>query len=289
MIIKMILSIIAYLLLAPAAGCILTGIDRKFSAKMQGRKGPSLKQPFYDVRKLMAKEQQTSSKTQDFFVSMSAVFTIVSGVVFFGGGDLMLVIFMLVAANVFLVLAAGASRSPYSAVGAQRELAQILAYVPLLIMTAVGFYLYGGSFAVRDLVMGAGIPVIHMIGLFIVLLIALAVKSRKSPFDMSMSYGRYQDMVNGIATEFSGRTLAAAEISRWYETVLLLGFVFLFFANGTVWGAAIGIIVCFAVFFLGILADGSFARIKRKAMLKVSWTAALVLGAVNIFIIYLTV
>ena len=37
MIIKMIISIIAYLILAPFVGGILAGLDRKVSARMQGR------------------------------------------------------------------------------------------------------------------------------------------------------------------------------------------------------------------------------------------------------------
>jgi len=94
MIIKMIIGIAAYLLLAPAAGGLLSGLDRKLSARMQGRKGSSVKQPFYDVMKLMAKEQQTSSKIGDFFVIMFTVFTVASGVVFFGGGDMLLTVFL---------------------------------------------------------------------------------------------------------------------------------------------------------------------------------------------------
>jgi len=289
MIIKMIIGIAAYLLLAPAAGGLLSGLDRKLSARMQGRKGSSVKQPFYDVMKLMAKEQQTSSKIGDFFVIMFTVFTVASGVVFFGGGDMLLTVFLLVAADVFLILAAGASRSPYSAAGAQRELVQMMGYVPLLLMTAIGFYLSDGSFAVRDIMMGSFMSFIHLIGIFIGFMIVMAVKLRKSPFDLSMSYGGYQDMMNGIVSGFSGRTLAAVEICRWYEMILLFGFVFLFFANGTAWGAAAGAVVCIAVYFLEILADGSFARVKSRTMLKVLWASALIFGLVNIFIVYLTV
>ena len=36
-----------YIIGAPFAGGLLEGIDRKVSARMQGRKGPSLLQPFY--------------------------------------------------------------------------------------------------------------------------------------------------------------------------------------------------------------------------------------------------
>ena len=33
-------SVILYLLLAPLAGALLDGVDRKISARMQGRQGP---------------------------------------------------------------------------------------------------------------------------------------------------------------------------------------------------------------------------------------------------------
>ena len=47
-----IISVICYLLLAPFAGCLLDGVDRILTARMQGRKGPRLLQPFYDIGKL---------------------------------------------------------------------------------------------------------------------------------------------------------------------------------------------------------------------------------------------
>ena len=42
-------GVILYLLLAPLAGALLDGVDRKISARMQGRQGPPLLQPFYDL------------------------------------------------------------------------------------------------------------------------------------------------------------------------------------------------------------------------------------------------
>ena len=44
-----IIRIIAYIVLAPVVGGLLAGFDRKITARMQGRKGPSVLQPFYDV------------------------------------------------------------------------------------------------------------------------------------------------------------------------------------------------------------------------------------------------
>ena len=51
--VKIILSIVAYIILAPVIGGLMSGIDRKITARMQGRQGPPILQPFYDVIKLL--------------------------------------------------------------------------------------------------------------------------------------------------------------------------------------------------------------------------------------------
>lgn len=289
MIIKMIISIVAYLILAPLVGGILAGLDRKLSARMQGRVGPSILQPFYDVFKLFEKEAITVTKVQDFYVMIFVIFVIVSGVIFFAGGDLLLVIFVLTLASAFLIIAAFSSNSPYAQVGAERELLQMMAYEPMVLMTAIGFYMFSGSFAVRDIMVGASMPILPLIGIFIGFVLILTIKFRKSPFDLSMSHHAHQELVKGLTTEFSGRTLGFIEISHWYENVMLLGFVFLFFANGTAWGAVIGVVVSILTYFLEVLIDNSFARMKWQFAFKFAWIVALVFGVINIFVLYLIV
>ena len=53
-------------------------------------------------------------------------------------------------AGVFFVLAGYKASSPYSFVGAERELLQMAAYEPMLLMAAVGMYLTSGSFHIDD-------------------------------------------------------------------------------------------------------------------------------------------
>ena len=43
---------IVFILVAPVAGGLVMGIDRRITARMQGRYGPPILQPFYDVGKL---------------------------------------------------------------------------------------------------------------------------------------------------------------------------------------------------------------------------------------------
>ena len=289
MIIKTVIWIIAYLILAPLAGGLLAGLDRKLSARMQRRVGPPVLQPFYDVLKLFEKEDQTVTKVQDYYVLIFVVFVMASGAIFFAGGDLLLVIFTLTVASAFLILAAYSSNSPYAQVGAERELLQMMAYEPMVLMTAIGFYMYCGSSAVRDILAGASMPFLPLIGIFIGFVFILTIKFRKSPFDLSMSHHAHQELVKGLTTEFSGKTLGWIEISHWYENVFLLGFVFLFFANGTVWGTVLGVVVALITYFFEVLIDNSFARMKWQFAFKSAWIVALICGVINIFVLYLIV
>jgi hypothetical protein len=73
------------------------------------------------------------------------------------------------------------------------------------------------------------------------------------------------------------------EIAHWYESVFLLGWVYLFFASIP----ALGIAVSLLVFGLIILVDNVFARLKWQTALKSAWIVAAVLGFGNILILSL--
>ena len=286
MIIKAIIGIVAFLVLGPFVGGLLAGLDRKLSAKMQRRVGPPVLQPFYDVGKLFQKEKQTPTRFQDFYVLLFVVFVIASGVLFFMGGDLLLVIFTLTIGAAFLIIAAYSSNSPYAEVGAERELLAMLAYEPMVLITVIGFYMYTGSFRVSDILAGDTMPFLPLLGIFFGWLFILTLKFRKSPFDLSMSHHPHQELVRGVTTEFVGRTMGWVEISHWYENVFLLGFVFLFFANGTAWGWIIGIVVAILTYFFEVFIDNCFARMKWQFAFKSAWVVAVVLGMINIFVLY---
>ena len=118
--------------------------------------------------------------------------------------------------------------------------------------------------------------------IFLGFLFILTMKLRKSPFDLSMSHHAHQDIVRGVATEFSGRTYAMMEVSHWYENIMLLGMVALFFQNGGWTGVAIGAVVAVLAYILEIWIDNGFARMKWQTALKSGWVVSLILGMGNI-------
>ena len=273
---------IVFVLVAPVAGGLVAGIDRKITAHMQGRVGPSIFQPFYDVGKLFEKEQTVVNETQIFYAICYIIFMIFTGALFFAGGDLLLVIFALTLAQIFLVLGAFAANSPYSYVGAERELLQIMAYEPMVILTAVGMFVATKSFNVSDIA-STTTPVVLLIpGIFLGFLYVLTIKLRKSPFDISTSHHAHQEIVKGVTTEFSGPSLGLIEITHWYETVFLLGFVYLFFGFNPLIGVAAVIIV----YLFEILIDNTNARVKWQLVVKSSWLIAAVVSVVNLAALY---
>ena len=65
-------------------------------------------------------------------------------------------LFMLSTADMFLVMAASSDSSRFPPWGAGREMIQIMAYEPMTLLLAVGFYLATGSFQVADIIRPTG-------------------------------------------------------------------------------------------------------------------------------------
>jgi len=283
--IMVLVATVAFAVLAPIVGCLLAGLDRVISARMQGRVGPPILQPYYDVRKLMAKDDVTVSGVDGVYMTCALVFTAFAGGLFFAGDNLLMSAFVITMAALFFIMAAYSSRSPYAELGASREAIQVMSYEPMVLLMAVCFYMTTRTFMVRDIFL-IDLPVIcFMLPAFIGFLFILTIKLRKSPFDISMSHHAHQEIVRGMTTEMSGKTLAKVEIMHWCETVLFLGWTGMFFIWGNPLSVVLAIVVVLAVWFLEILIDNNFARVKWQAMLKWSWVVALVLGGVNIIVL----
>ena len=282
-----IISCILYILLAPVAGGLLQGFDRKITARLQGRKGPPLLQPFYDLYKLFSKEAVVVNDVQDFLVVGFLIFIVFTGALFFFGGDILLVFFALTLAGIFFIMSSCSANSPYSSMGAQRELMQMMAYEPMVLLCAIGFYVVTGSFAVSDIVKSDVSAVVFLPGIFVGFLYILTIKFRKSPFDISTSHHAHQEMVRGLTTELSGNILGLVELSHWYENVFLLGVVAIFVINSSWWSIPAAVGVCIVSYFLEILTDNIFPRVKWQTMLKSAWMVTLVAGVINLMILVL--
>lgn len=281
-----ILKVIMIIVLTPLAGGLLAGIDRKISARMQGRKGPTIIQPFYDVLKLLQKESIQVNRMHRFYVYISLFFIIFTVTVMLMGGDLLLTMLSLTVGSVFFVLGGYSSNSPYSIVGSERELLQMMSYEPMVLLTGAGFYLSDGSFFIKDIVNSHMPSILYLPGVFLGLVFILTIKLRKSPFDLSMgAHGAHQEVVKGITTEYSGTDLAVIEITHWYETIFALTIIFLFFSTSVPISKVIAFFVCLLVYLFEIMIDNSFARFKWQHAFKSSWIVTSILSTLNLIIL----
>lgn len=272
---------------APFIGGLLDGIDRKISARMQGRKGPGILQPFYDVAKLTQKQLLAVNKFQLLMVMSYLFFVMLSGALFFGGCDMLLCFFSLSTAAMFLILASTSTHSPFSTIGSHREMMQMMAYEPMVLLTAVGFYLATGTFQVKDIIL-TDIPAIaYAPGFFVGFVFILTIKFRKSPFDLSTTHHAHQEVVKGVTTEMVGIEYATTTVAEWYENVFLLGVVALFFITSNPLSYLVAALAVAVVFFIEILIDNTSARVKWQTMLKMAWGVTLITGGLNLLILEL--
>ena len=282
-----IICVICYVLLAPLVGGLLQGIDRKISARMQRRVGPPLLQPFYDVIKLFKKQRIIVTSSQGFLLFTYLILMVLTGAMFFAGSDILMCFFVMSTAATFLYFAAVVSSSPYATVGSMRELIQMMAYEPAVLLTCVGFYLAEGTFNVDEIIHSSNSTIMYLPGFFVAFVFILTIKMRKSPFDTSTSHHMHQEIVKGITTEMGAQNLAIFQVTEWYETVFLMGVVGLFIVNSNPISFAVAAAVILLVYFLEILIDNSSARVKWSTMIRTSWLVTIFSAGVNLLVLML--
>ncbi|MBQ4107021.1 MAG: NADH-quinone oxidoreductase subunit H [Lentisphaeria bacterium] len=274
-------SLIA-LVLAPVIGGLLMGLDRKLTARMQGRMGPPLLQPFYDIFKLFSKESMVVHRPQVIYAVCHLLFMMLTLVMLVTGQDLLLTLLVHTFAAISLVLGGMSVRSPYSWIGSQRKILQILAYEPVLILLVLGVRLLNGSFWGIN-VLQSDTPLIQSMPLlFLALISVIAVEMGKSPFDTASSHHAHQEIVRGINLEYAGPYLALTEISHLYETAIAFGLVLAFWHTCLIGGLVLAVLV----FFCLALVDNCFARLTPAWLVRYMWLVPLALALANLICLW---
>jgi ech hydrogenase subunit B len=264
--------------LAPIIGGLLIGIDRKLTARMQSRIGPPILQPFYDAIKLWGKQPFLASGLQPVLAFGYFGFSVAAYALLAFGQDLLLMIFTVAIADICLIVAAFNSKSPYSNIGAKRELLGMMSYEPVMILAALNISIMTGTFMIQG-IFDITVPLLPYLPLtFLAMIPVLVIDLKKSPFDVSASGHAHQELVRGIYTEFSGYTLALIELGHWTKVALMLSFVTLFWAPNLIVGVALAL----ALFFVALAIDNVYPRLDWKSMLKTTWTAGFLLIIANI-------
>lgn len=212
-------------------GWLMLGLERKLRARMQGRIGPPLSQPFFDCVKLLAKHPVARVRADAALLTglpllavgttlgALALLPVLPGAQGFPG-DVVLLVTLLEIAPMCLVLAGFASRSVYGEVGATREaILAIVSTVPLL-GAIVAMAAAAGTLHLSELV--AATPWTVRLPAVLAVALCLPVKLRTNPFSVANAE---QEILAGPLTEFDGRRLALWELAHALEFVALTGLV----------------------------------------------------------------
>jgi ech hydrogenase subunit B len=263
-------------LLAPILGGLLYGIERKLTARMQSRKGPPIVQPFFDLFKLADKRPMVVHSYHAFMGVVHFVAAWVALGVLFFGGDLLVAIFFHLLSTSLLIVAGYSVKSTYSRLGATRELIAIAALEPILILSAISFYLHAGSFEVSKILNAPASIFTSVLG-FTALLIALPGLLKKSPFDAAEGH---QEIVGGAEIEFSGFFYDTVYAAKWLDMLFVFTLVFLFGGSSFIVGGGLAVFA----FFVVLLADNSTARVRYSDMVRILYSLAFVLAGANIIV-----
>lgn len=266
------------LILAPVLGLIMCGFDRKFTARLQGRVGPSFFQPLYDILKLFGKQPLMVHRPQIIYAILHLFFIMLVVVLLVLGQDLLMVLFCQAFSALCLVIASMSVRSPYSWIGSQRKILQMLAYEPTLVLLILAVKLQDNSFLAGK-VLQLDKPLIYSMPLlFLAFLCVISIEFEKSPFDVASSHHAHQEIVKGTMLEFSGPYLGLIETAHAYEMAIFFWLMMAFWHTSII----MGLLLAFGGFLFILITDNVCARMTSFWMVKFMWTVPLTLSLANL-------
>ncbi len=230
-------QIILVLMLAP----LLDGIMRKLVALVHSRIGPPIHQPYLDLLKLLGKEEMVSSPYTFFrYSAVLALAAILTSAVLVplgaappmeSSGDMIVFIYLVTLAAVMVVLSGITSDSPFSFIGASREVMLLLTVEPVIVVALVIMAIKAQSTQFSDVIAyHAQAPFsLSVLIAGCTLFLAVIAQMARLPFDIVEAD---QEIMEGPFIEQSGPKLA---LFKWMMYVKQLIFAAVFIAVFIPW------------------------------------------------------
>ncbi len=234
------------LALVLALAPLFEGVLRKVTARVQSRQGPPVWQPYYDLLKLLGKEDIESGESpamQRFasWLSLAAILTVAvlvpmgTAPPMAGAADAYLLIYLLTLCGISTMLAGLAAGSTYSLVGMSREMMSLMTLEPLLAVAVVVGVVHARSLRLETVLNGApyaqaGVPLAGIL-MFGVAILAFQAFVGRLPFDIAEAE---TELMEGPLLEYSGPKLALFKFTQMAKVVVYGSLVIgLFFPWGS--------------------------------------------------------
>lgn len=232
---------------------LLIGVTRQVRARMEGRAGAGLGQPWRDLRKLLAKEPVWADGTSGvqvvaplvLLVSSLAVVAVLPlvGVTSLRlvPDDLFVVVSVLLVGTVALALLGLDAGSAFGGMGSSRHMTIAALVEPTVLVAIYALSIPAGSSTLSVIVqarLDTPSVIVSPVSLLAVLALVIAVlaETGRLPVDNPATHLELTMVHEAMVLESSGRDLAWLELGSWLRLAALLGLV----ANLLVpWGVAV--------------------------------------------------
>ncbi len=290
------------LILITIWGLTMNGIVMKIVARVHGRFGPPIWQPFLDIIKNNAKRTMIAHGTMFF---LGPVFRIAGGigtlmfipivynVPFFANfsfsGDVFLIMYFIFFGQLGMALGAGESGHPYSPIGVSRGLAQMTAFEVPFALSIISVAVQYGTLSVTEIVAAQQGGILNWT-IFtnplavIAALIALLGMNMHNPFSVVIAP---QEIPIGPPTEFHGAFLGMLQTNRAIFNIAKL----VLYMNLFLGGAGSFYMLMIKTFFLYILTSVAvgvaFPRFRTEQSIRFFLKYPALIGLLSIVIISL--
>ena len=302
-------QMLVVLALAP----LLTGYVRKLKARLVGRRGPALAQPYRDLLRLLRKEVVLAHSASWLFrvapylvfattwVAAALVPTFATGLLFSYSTDMIAIVALLATARFMLALAGLDVGTSFGGIGSSREMMIASLAEPAMLMVVFTLSLLAGSTQLSSIAAfmqgGVGLRVSLALALVALVMVALAENAR-IPVDNPATHLELTMVHEAMVLEYSGRHLALIEAASSVKLLLYVSVIACVFVP---WGIAVSgegfaaYLVGFATY-LGKLAVGGFllaafeTAIAKMRVFRVSdfLGAALMLGLLATLLLFVS-
>ncbi|GLW64780.1 formate hydrogenlyase HycD [Actinomadura rubrobrunea] len=242
----------AQVVLVAAGSPLLVGVMRQVRARLEGRAGAGVLQPWRDLRKLLRKEAITPHGTGPVFraapLVLAATALVAAGVVpiattespLDGAADLFAVTALLALGTVALALAALDTATAFGGMGASREMTVLALVEPTILMSVFALSVPVGSTnlgAIVNSTLHEPQRVVSPVSLLAAVALAVVViaETGRIPVDNPATHLELTMIHEAMVLEYAGPDLALVEWASAMRLTVLLGLVANLFAP---WGIA---------------------------------------------------
>jgi formate hydrogenlyase subunit 4 len=220
---------------------LLTGLVRKVKARLQRRRGPSLIQPYRDLRRLLGKEAVVADNASWLFrvapyfifastwVAAALIPTFAANLMFSWSGDLIAITALLGSARFALALAGMDIGTSFGGIGSSREMMIASLAEPAMLMIVFSVALIAGSTQLSTIAEymlngQAGLRVSLAFALVALVIVAIAENGRV-PVDNPATHLELTMVHEAMVLEYSGRHLAMIELAASLNLTLYIAMI----------------------------------------------------------------